>query len=140
MLLTYLTHTLLIARQEEDGEAPSIRGAVMHRVFTEMYNLKTAAGILVRRPAGAADGVRAGPPFQMPYTLDLPATPRNRWLLHKDLILEAGNLRCELLRLPGAPSREEAGYLAAMADIDGQTGAWLDRLVEGGGLRRRAVA
>jgi hypothetical protein len=140
MLLTYLTHTLLIARQDEDGEAPSIRGAVMHRVFTEMYNLKTVAGILVRRPAGAADGVRAGPPFQMPYTLALPATPRNRWLLHKDLILEARSLRRELLKLPGAPSREEAGYLAAMADIDSQTKAWLDRLVEGGVLRRRAVA
>ena len=140
MLLAYLTHTLLIARQDEDGEAPSIRGAVMHRVFTEMYNLKTVAGILVRRPSGAADGARAGPPFQMPYTLALPATPRNRWLLHKDLILEARSLRCELLKLPGAPSREEAGYLAAMADIDGETEAWLERLVGGGGLRRRAVA
>jgi hypothetical protein len=140
MLLTYLTHALLIARQDEDGEAPSIRGAIMHRVFTEMYNLKTVAGILVRRPAGADVRLRAGPPFQMPYTLTLPATPRNRWLLHKDLVLEARSLRCALLKLPGVPSREEVGYLAAMADIDSQTKAWLDQLVEGGALRRRVVA
>jgi hypothetical protein len=136
MLLAYLTHALLLARQEEDGEAPSIRGAVMHRVFGEMYNLRTIAGILVRRPAGA-DGPRAGPPFQMPYTLALPATLRNRWLMYKDLILEARDLRQQLA---SAPSQDEAGYLAAAADIDRQTGVWLDQLLAGAAPRRRAMA
>ena len=136
MLLAYLTHALLLARQEGDGEAPSLRGAVMHRVFAEMYNLKTISGILMRRPAGA-DRRCAGPPFQMPYTLALPATPRNRWLLYKDLIREACNLR---ERLAAAPSPDEAGYLAAAADIDRQIGIWLDQLLADAAARRRAVA
>jgi hypothetical protein len=137
MLLAYLTHALLLARQDEDGEMPSLRGAIMHRVFAEMYNLKTISGILMRRPSGA-NGRRAGPPFQMPYTLALPVTPRNRWLLYKDLILEACKLR---ERLASAPSpQDETGYLAATADIDQQTGIWLDQLLAGAAPRRRTVA
>lgn len=154
MLLAYLTHALLLARQEEDGEAPSLRGAVMHRVFAEMYNLKTISGILMRRPAGA-DGRCAGPPFQMPYTLALPATPRHRWLLCKDLIREACNLRERLVTAPSpdeagylaaaadidpAPSPDETGYLAAAADIDRQTGIWLEQLLAGAATRGRAMA
>lgn len=143
MLLAYLTHGLLIARQQPDGEAPSVRGAVMHRVFAEMYNLKTIAGILVRRPAGRdPEGLRAGPPFQMPYTLNLPATTHSRWRLHQDMNREARSLRRQLER-PGQrhpPSPEERGYLAAMADIDRQTDAWLDGLLGERAPPRRARA
>lgn len=132
MLLAYLTHAMLLARQAPGREPPTIRGAVMHRVFAEMYNLKTIAGLLVRRPAEAskADGPRAGPPFQMPYTLVLPATPRNRWRLHRDLIVEADRLKGNLLGAAGLSS-DEKNYLAAMGDIDGQTGHWLVRLIDG---------
>jgi len=56
---------------------------VMHRVFGEMYNLKTIAGILTRLPlsdeAAGADTPRAGPPFEMPYTLYLPTTDADIW-------------------------------------------------------------
>ncbi len=140
MLLTYLNHALLLARQEEDGEPPSLRGTVMHRVFAEMYNLKTLAGILVRLPADEDGGVRAGPPFQMPYTLDLPALPYDRWRLHTDLILEADHLRRALLRLDERYplSRQEAGYLASMADIDRQTRSWIEQLLAKGAMRRGA--
>jgi hypothetical protein len=134
MLLAYLTHALLLARQGP-GDEPLNRGAVMHRVFAEMYNLKTLAGILVRRPAGDDDGPRAGPPFQMPYTLVLPARARNRWRLHRELIREAAGLKGQLLRL-GELSQDEEGYLMAMADIDRQARLWLDTLIDGRPGRR----
>jgi hypothetical protein len=141
MLLAYLSHALLLARQQEDGEMPSLRGVVMHRVFAEMYNLKTLAGILVRLPATEDGGVRAGPPFQMPYTLTLPALPYHRWLLHRDLIREADSLRRALLRLGKRHklSRQEAGYLMSLADIDRQTRSWIEQLLAGGVLRRSAA-
>jgi hypothetical protein len=141
MLLAYLSHALLLARQQEGGEMPSLRGVVMHRVFAEMYNLKTLAGILVRLPADKDGEVRAGPPFQMPYTLALPALPRQRWLLHLDLIREADNLRRALLRLGKRHklSRQEEGYLMSTADIDRQTRFWIEQLLAGGALRRSAI-
>ena len=51
------------------------RGGLIHRTFAEMYNLRAIAGLLVRLPARMddEDGPRAGPPFQMPYTLALPS-------------------------------------------------------------------
>ncbi|HEX5455284.1 MAG TPA: ferritin-like domain-containing protein [Stellaceae bacterium] len=134
MLLAYLTHALLMARQGA-GDEPLNRGAVMHRAFAEMYNLKTIAGILVRRPAGGNDGRFAGPPFQMPYTLVLPSMTRNRWRLHRELIGEAASLKKQLRDL-GELAHDEAGYLTAMADIDGQALGWLDALIDGRPGRR----
>lgn len=134
MLLAYLTHALLMARQDA-GDEPLNRGAVMHRVFAEMYNLKTIAGILVRRPAGGDDGRFAGPPFEMPYTLVLPSMTRNRWRLHRELIGEAASLKKQLRDL-GELAHDEAGYLTAMADIDGQALGWLDALIDGRPGRR----
>jgi hypothetical protein len=142
MLLTYLSHALLLARQRDGEEMPSLRGAVMYRVFAEMYNLKTLASILVRLPADEDGKVRAGPPFQMPYTLTLPALAYHRWLLHMDVILEADNIRRALLRLGERHplSRQEAGYLASMADIDRQTQWWIEQLLAGGAMPRRVNA
>ena len=45
MLLRYLAHTFRLARVDA-GDPPNLRAMVMHRVFGEMYNLKTIAGIL----------------------------------------------------------------------------------------------
>jgi hypothetical protein len=91
MLLTYLSHAFQLVR---DGSEAQLRGAVIHKVFSEMYNLKAIAGILVQLPLTARkkDNSRAGPPFQMPYTLAIPMNPMDRWRLHGDLLEGAGKL------------------------------------------------
>ena len=63
ILLTCLAHSFRLARESRPGE-PNLRGVVMHRVFGEMYNLKTIAGIMVQ--------LESGPPFEMPFSLRLP--------------------------------------------------------------------
>ncbi len=129
MLLKYLAHTFQLARTTP-GDRPNLRAMVMHRVFGEMYNLKTIAGILVRLPQHDAAGNpgRAGPPFEMPYTLDLPVGELERWILHRDLIRAAQQL-CN--RLLAHPDTGERAYLAALVELDGQTRTWIERIVSG---------
>ena len=85
MLLTWLGHAL-----ELGGSAPSSfgvgrRGLALNRAFGEMYALKTIAGLLVRRPLADDPNKPAGPPFQMPYTMNLPDNEKDFWRLHLDL-------------------------------------------------------
>ena len=63
--------TFRLARTVSPDE-PNTRGAVMAKIFGEMYNIKTIAGILVVMPLTdkPGDKHRAGPPFEMPYSLE----------------------------------------------------------------------
>ena len=96
----------------------------MHRVFGEMYNLKTIAGILMRLPL--RDGGRrrageprwAGPPFEMPYSLRLPAADADCWRLHQDLLASAGHLGDRLL--PAATPDGER-YLRTLRQLDAES-------------------
>src|SRR3712207_216057 len=74
-LLVNLSHAFELADDPTDRTTVSPRGALIHRTFSEMYNLRAIAGLLVRLPVSADDpaGPRAGPPFQMPHTLMLPS-------------------------------------------------------------------
>ena len=141
MLLTYLAHTYRLARTG-DPDVPSARAAVMHRVFGEMYNLKTIAGILVRLPLRDGGAARrgeprfAGPTFEMPYTVRLPAADIDCWRLHQDLLASAGELTGRLLR--DAPPDGEA-YLRTLRDLDAQSHAWLESVLAGNGARGRAA-
>src|SRR5262249_17102392 len=64
MLLRYLAHPFRLARIPRP-DSPNLRAMVMHRVFGEMYNLKTISGILVRLPLGDHGRECAGPPFEI---------------------------------------------------------------------------
>ncbi len=116
MLLTYLTHSFLLA----DGLNNAIntpRGAIIHATFGEMYNLRSIANVLVRLPLGEASNKMAGPPFLIPYTMDLPSGEINRWKMHLDL-LEASAILIEvLLEIKNQPY---AGYLHSLKNADGQ--------------------
>jgi hypothetical protein len=134
MLLTYLAHTYRLARIPH-AEKPSVRGATMHRVFAEMYNLKTIAGILMRLPLrDPADPLRAGPPFQMPYTLTLPLAEADCWRLHQELLANSQDL-CRSL-LVDAPADGES-YLKALLDLDRQSVDWTEQVLAGLGSTRR---
>lgn len=135
MLLTYLSHSYRLSRAVST-ERPGVRGATLHRVFAEMYNLKTIAGLLVRLPlaSDAKDPRRAGPPFELPYTLDLPADETDCWRLHLDLL---GSSERICLDLEGGAPPEGKAYLASLRDLDRQSRSAIGEiLVAHGGARR----
>ena len=114
MLLTYLAQSFQLARVHPSNQ-PSLRSMVMHRVFGEMYNLKTIAGLLVRLPLkDDGRGGCAAPPFEMPYTLILPEAEKDVWRRHLDLI-EGVKSTCEdaLANQDPKVRRQDPGRAAA---------------------------
>ncbi len=140
MLLTYLMHTFRLARSVSPDQ-PNTRGAVMAKIFGEMYNIKTIAGILVVMPLTdkPGDKRRAGPPFEMPYTIEMPLDEIDCWLLHRDVVLSSMEL-CDALLDPAhdhltttPPSGEP--YLRTLRNHDQNALAWIDAVL--GGLRAK---
>jgi hypothetical protein len=145
-LLTYLSHTFTLARLV-DTQSPNVRGAVMHKIFGEMYNLKAISGILVLRPLRNASARRkkkpgepdrAAPPFEMPYTIELPIDEADCWRRHQDILQGSLEICGELLEETG-PHRaeltpEELKYLLTLQQLDQKSFAWMEVIV--GGLLR----
>jgi hypothetical protein len=142
MLLTYLTHSFQLAR---DGNAGRLRNLVIHKAFGEMYNLKAISGILVRLPLKQPpDQRRAGPPFQMPYTLALPMGEIDRWRLHRDLVAGVRQLNHDLQEMhecaiSAGVSTTARPFLQAMKELDRTTAEWIEQVIVGLS-RRRAVS
>jgi hypothetical protein len=154
-LLTYLSHTFRLARLV-DTQQPNVRGAVMHKIFGEMYHLKALAGILVQWPlknsptsgravarGTAADRLPedtpcAAPPFEMPYTLDLPLDEPDCWRRHQDILTSSLEI-CEALLAGKDPqarelTADEVNYLRTLKQLDQQSIAWMESII--GGLLR----
>lgn len=136
ILLSYLTHTFRLARVVGINE-PNTRGALMARIFGEMYNLKTIAGILVRMPLteDKNDSRRAGPPFQMPYTIQLPLDEIDCWRIHRDIAENSLDLCAALLdpahgHLATTPP-EGKDYLLALRSLDEKTIGWMETILAG---------
>jgi hypothetical protein len=115
MLLSYLAHTYHVYRQPDANTPESRRGVIVNRMFGEMYNLRAIAGILVHLPLGPGSAEMSGPPFQMPYTLQLPETEAAYWTLHLDLIAATADL---LTKARGAGRGDHVAYAAALASLD----------------------
>ena len=137
MMLTYLAQSFQLARIHPPDQ-PSLRSMVMHRVFGEMYNLKTIAGLLVRLPLkDDGKGGCAAPPFEMPYTLILPESEKDVWRRHLDL-LDGVKSTCERL-LDDADStvkdqlRECGGedYVRTLLHLDSQAADWIEDILAG---------
>jgi hypothetical protein len=145
LLLTYLAHTFRLARTEPSHQ-PGLRGMVMHRVFGEMYNLKAIADLLVRLPRHG--GGCAGPPFEMPYSLDLPQAERDIWRQYNDLLASSYKTCGEVLRVAKAKDYEDMDrqitatggdvYVRTLMNIDRETQRWIGNILAGGGLSERA--
>ena len=117
LLLNYLAHSFRLAGTQR-VDRPNLRAMLMHRVFGEMYNLKTLAGLLVRAPRAAAgeadpshayEGARewAGPPFEMPYSLTLPDADIDVWRAHADLIRTSLRTAEQLLEEADDPAKRK---------------------------------
>jgi hypothetical protein len=86
MLLGFLAHSFRVEAPLK-ASARSPRGLLVSWAFGEMYNVRSIAEILMRLPMGGENGKCAGPPFELPYTLDLAPRDRDRWRGHRDLML-----------------------------------------------------
>jgi hypothetical protein len=64
----------------------------------------------------------------MPYTLSLPATDTDAWILHHDLLGSAQHLCKAMLE---GPDKEGHEYLKVMLEIDTQAREWVDQILVG---------
>jgi hypothetical protein len=70
------------------------RGLLLIWTFNEMRHLKRIAGKLVQLPRDEPPGAtHAGPPFELPYTLNLPDREEDRWRTHLDVSRALGAAR-----------------------------------------------
>jgi hypothetical protein len=131
MLLMYLAHTFRLEHRVGFG-APNLRSMLMHKVFGEMYNLKTLSGVLVDLPAGPADDpARAGPPFELPYMIGLPTTESDTWQLHRSLLENAQLLVLDIFRVyENSSIKPGVGYLRSLQELDRKSLEWIDQLVK----------
>lgn len=129
ILLNAIAHTFRMARVTRSDE-PSVRGVLMHRVFREMYNLKTIAGILVQLPLREGkDSPCAGPPFEMPFSLTLPPGEADAWQLHLDVLGSSQRLTRAILSGHIRPG--DRAYLEALSDLDAQSRTWIETILNG---------
>jgi hypothetical protein len=130
MLLTWLGHALNLGASDVAGAGPGRRGVALNHVFNEMYFLKIIAGLLSRRPLGVNPAEPAGPPFQMPYSLNFPGGEPNFWRLHLDLILAS---LANSAALP-ATGVDGLAFLAALRASDLEAKADIETILSGGRL------
>jgi hypothetical protein len=102
LLLTQLHHFLRINEPRYDATGDrTARGYLLLGIFNEMRRLRKIARKLVLMPfAEPADSRRAAPPFELPYTTQLPDGERERWARHLDASRTAGQLLIALLKDP----------------------------------------
>jgi hypothetical protein len=121
MLLAYLAHFLQLNRRQDPGKtrAEFLQGGC----FALMLELTGIADVLLDRPRANEQGPsRAGPPFELPYTLALPGRETDRWRWHVQL----RNLSLDLISQldTGAPDTERT-QLTDLAQADSDA---IDRL------------
>ncbi len=127
LLLAYLTHMYHLPVTAE-ANRPGMRPGTMHRIFSEMYNLKAICGLLAYVPAhDDPAGPFTGAPFEVPYVLQLPDGERSRWRSHRDTH-EASIRLCDTL-LVDEPTIEGRKYLTALRELDVQSLAWLEQML-----------
>ncbi|AOY82113.2 ferritin-like domain-containing protein [Moorena producens JHB] len=113
LLLAFLIHFLKITGRRYVSSGPdkgdrTPRGLLLLWAFDEMRHLKKIAQKMVRLPLKLYyNGVTAGPPFQLPYTLDLPDLERDRWRVHLDVVKASLTLVEKALQDDGSPDQKD---------------------------------
>lgn len=124
MLLLYLHHSFLIEAPSR-GLPRSPRGSLISWTFGEMYNLRSLSEILMSMPLQPGSELKAGPPFEMPYTIALPAREADRWRTHRDLLM--ASIALIETTLTHQPAR--TAYLQALLTSDKTTLEQINALV-----------
>jgi hypothetical protein len=173
-LLDCLAHSYQIAPLMTSDE-PNVRGAILHHIFGEMYNLKALSELLVRMPlqdppdedlpnprlrvhrSGQPTGTveqptsgqpaydatkRAGPSFDMPYSMHIPHDEIDRWRHYQDILKNSQTLCDELLDVNDPHSRifaekypEGVRFVRMLSQLNGRAVTWIDTVI--GGLKHR---
>jgi hypothetical protein len=141
MLLGQLAHVLRIDQElYTTADGPRLgdrtaRGLLLLGTFDEMRHLRKIAGKLVQLPKDENGAVHAGPPFELPYTLNLPDGERARWRMHVDASRAAGDLLATLLT--GDPDPDP--FLADLARRDTDRQQALTALANGAEIPATAL-
>ena len=137
MLFRYLAHTFQIEPAGTLSE-PNVRAMLMHRVFGEMYQLKTLSRRLFQMPLRDVDAdpktpesmrMNAGPPFELPANTRIPVSDVDCWCLHRDSLV-ASRDACNSI-LGTNPTPDEKEYIKALLALDEQTEAWIVQILAG---------
>lgn len=139
LLLGHLSHFLRL-RQELYVAGPdprqgdrTARGLLLIWTFNEMRRLKKIAGKLVQLPRDDPPAVtRAGPPFELPYTLNLPDSEEDRWRVHLDVSRASVRL---VRRLQAADATDQQdGFLDDLVSMDERAQVIMRSLAAGAGI------
>lgn len=130
MVLAYLTHSFDLDGGLNEAGPWSPRGTIISATFGEMYNMRAIATFMVQTPLSKKPNVKtfAGPPFQMPYTLNRPAGEANRWRLHRNLLSASEPLIAELLAVSDTARHR---FLHALAEADRTLLGVIDQILDG---------
>lgn len=135
MLLSLLNHFLRIGTPVYQEAGASVgdrtpRGLLLLWTFNEMRRIRKIALRLVRLKKDDEGTINAGPPFELPYSLDLPEHESSRWRTHLSVVKAAGRIIDEL-RQAGQPD-ENSLFLTDLARLDAAMIPVLSSLVESG--------
>ena len=137
MLFRYLAHSFQIEPAGAPDE-PNVRALLMHRVFGEMYQLKTLSGKLFQMPLRDIDAdpktpdsmrMTAGPPFELPSNVRIPVSDVDCWCLHRDSLV-ASREACNSI-LNSNPTPDEREYIKTLLALDEKTDAWIIQILAG---------
>lgn len=129
-----LDHALYSAAPGAQRGDRTDRGLLLVGTFDEMRHLKKIAGKLVQLPKDDPPGpVHAGPPFELPYTLNLPDSEPQRWRMHLDASRAAVRLVRERLQADDAVNDRD-GFLDDLLDRDAQAQVVMQSLAQGHGI------
>lgn len=140
LLLGYLSHFLRLSQElyvagpgARRGDRTA-RGLLLIWTFNEMRRLKKIAGKLVQLPRDDPLGdTHAGPPFELPYTLNLPDREADRWRLHLDVSRASVRLiGGQLQPIDAAPAAD--GFLQDLVSLDEAAQAIMQSLAAGTGV------
>ncbi|WP_306028691.1 ferritin-like domain-containing protein [Stappia sp. MMSF_3263] len=143
LLLRFLAHALrsegpVFVREGGQSGDRTPKGLLAYWTFKEMRRLKKIAGKLVQMPLNDAGGeTRAGPPFELPYRLDLPPDDTDCWRGHADVFRATENLARELT---STDEDRDDPFLAFLVEDDAGSIAMADLLGSGGSLPASGAA
>ena len=133
LLLSYLHHALLLdGGPFKDNGDRTDKGIVMYWTFCEMRRVKKLAHKLVQMPLDdGTSGRNAGPPFELPYSLNHSMIDRDRWATHADVLGASIMLIGELL---ADDDDKDDPFLKHLRDDDTSTQAVARSIADGMGV------